>query len=89
MPIEKGVLKCHQISPDVYYPLGKITSQGRPKDFMSYRLPQDVLKPPLYVSMRLRNVQVIKILYECYITKVVSIVKQVDDTERGNKNDLP
>ena len=56
---------------------------------MSYRRPQDVLKMSLYGSMRPRNVQVIRTLYECYITKVVSIAQQVDDKERGNKNILP
>ena len=70
----ENVLK---VSPDVYYPLGKITSRGRPGDIMSYRRPQDVLKTSSYGSVRPRNVHVIGTLYECYITKVLSIAQQV------------
>ena len=51
--------------------------------------PNDVLRMSLYGCMRPRNVQVIRTLREYYITKVVSIAHQVDDTEIGKNNYLP
>ena len=61
----------------------------RCRDVQRTSCPNDVLGMSLYGSMRPRNVQVIRTLHECYITKVVSIAHQVDDTEIGKNNYLP
>ena len=61
----------------------------RSEDVHRTLYPTDVLRMSLYDSMRPRNVQVIRTLHECYITKVVSVAQQVDDMERGDNNYLP
>ena len=59
-----------------------------PEDVQSTSCPNDVFRTNLYGSMKPRNVQGIRTLYECYITKVVSVAQQVNDTEIGNDNYL-